>query len=299
MIKLNDRSGFTLAELLIVVAIIGVLSGIAIPVFSTQLEKSREAADLANVRSAYAIVVTAEITGDTTVSRESAGAYYLDVPLRQKQDDWQMALPITLGGVSSTDTEHWRGTPRAGGCCKIKIVSGEVYLYWNGNALATVAGDDGFRMDYFWYRSGSGNEQYLSRLPRDGGRADTKNSVAPIVLNKGDSFSVSIKSALKKGQEGPVCGIFAFYLAEREPEADEKYKAIVDSGWLTEEHFKNGFNPVKNYVNDPTNYYTFDTKGDRITFTITAEEGVTLIVNNNSYENSAMMLNDVIIDRAG
>ena len=45
----RKNKGFTLAELLIVVAIIAVLTAIAIPVFTTQLEKSREATDVANV----------------------------------------------------------------------------------------------------------------------------------------------------------------------------------------------------------------------------------------------------------
>ena len=54
----QNRKGFTLAELLIVVAIIAVLVAVAIPVFSAQLEKSREATDVANIRSAYAEVVT-------------------------------------------------------------------------------------------------------------------------------------------------------------------------------------------------------------------------------------------------
>lgn len=53
-----SRKGFTLAELLIVVAIIAVLVAVVIPVFGSQLEKSREAADLANVRAAYAKVLT-------------------------------------------------------------------------------------------------------------------------------------------------------------------------------------------------------------------------------------------------
>ena len=51
--KLKSDRGFTLAELLIVVAIIGVLVAIAIPIFTSQLERSREAVDLSDVRSAY------------------------------------------------------------------------------------------------------------------------------------------------------------------------------------------------------------------------------------------------------
>lgn len=47
----RSESGFTLAELLIVVAIIGVLVAISIPIFTSQLERSREATDAANIRA--------------------------------------------------------------------------------------------------------------------------------------------------------------------------------------------------------------------------------------------------------
>lgn len=50
----ENKKGFTLAELLIVVAIIAVLVAISIPIFTSQLEKSRDAVSISNIRAAYA-----------------------------------------------------------------------------------------------------------------------------------------------------------------------------------------------------------------------------------------------------
>lgn len=52
----NREHGFTMAELLIVVAIVAVLVAIAVPVFSAQLKNSRLAVDHAAMRDAYALV---------------------------------------------------------------------------------------------------------------------------------------------------------------------------------------------------------------------------------------------------
>ena len=72
----RDMHGFTLAELLIVVAIIAVLTAIAVPVFTTQLEKSREIVDFSNVRSAYSEVVAAAISNDTGSPLKKADGTY-------------------------------------------------------------------------------------------------------------------------------------------------------------------------------------------------------------------------------
>ena len=55
----KEKRGFTLAELLVVVAIIGVLVAISIPIFTTQLEKARRSVDLYNPRAVEAVLVNA------------------------------------------------------------------------------------------------------------------------------------------------------------------------------------------------------------------------------------------------
>ena len=74
----KNKKGFTLAELLIVVAIIAVLVAISIPIFMSQLEKSRESTDMSNIRVAYAEVM-AEATADGLDHRSK------DISLEQKK----------------------------------------------------------------------------------------------------------------------------------------------------------------------------------------------------------------------
>ena len=58
LIMKKGKEGFSLAEMLIVVAIIGVLIAISIPIFTQQLERSKQASDLANMRNAKSVAVT-------------------------------------------------------------------------------------------------------------------------------------------------------------------------------------------------------------------------------------------------
>ncbi len=73
MNKKNNK-GFTLMEMLIVVALIAILVVISIPVFTAQLEKAREATDLANMRGAKALAVASYLVGDDSTFK--AGTTY-------------------------------------------------------------------------------------------------------------------------------------------------------------------------------------------------------------------------------
>lgn len=89
--KKRNQKGFTIMEMLIVVAIIAVLVAIAIPTFNSALTKSKEAADVANLRAAYAEVMMAYMMGDTTTAptaktvKDKAGN--LNVPDNFKSND--------------------------------------------------------------------------------------------------------------------------------------------------------------------------------------------------------------------
>ena len=102
MKKMNNKKGFTLAELLIVVAIIAVLVAIAIPVFTTQLEKSREGVDAANIRSGYAEVLAARLGSGTT-------EFYKTVTIKQQKAGWLTDIDWP-SNLTLTATEPTTGT---------------------------------------------------------------------------------------------------------------------------------------------------------------------------------------------
>lgn len=73
--KKANRKGFTLAELLIVVAIIGILVAISVPIFKSQLKKARIATNQANARTAKSVAL-AEYQSDTDLEGEYAMYWY-------------------------------------------------------------------------------------------------------------------------------------------------------------------------------------------------------------------------------
>lgn len=133
----KNTKGFTLAELLIVVAIIGVLVSISIPIFTSQLEKAREATDAANIRSQYAQVMVEAITdGNAVNGKEKFGA----VELKQKKNKWQSAsLKENLEGVYGQVVGDY---PKAGGTAWVEYDGEKAILHYEGGSSSGISGDN-------------------------------------------------------------------------------------------------------------------------------------------------------------
>lgn len=139
MINFYNKKGFTLAELLIVIAIIGILSGIVVPVFSSRTEKAKEAVDLANVRSAYAEVMKAASFDEKLASnadgvKYAEGRWYVSVPLTQQTYDWQLGEDIKIAGVGPENARNWTGKPSPQGTCLVSYSEEQgVVFAWEYN----------------------------------------------------------------------------------------------------------------------------------------------------------------------
>ncbi len=111
----KNNKGFTLAELLIVVAIIAVLVAIAIPVFTTQLERSREATDLANIRAAYAEAMTDYIANNNTVSKSAS--------IIQKDASWHIDHDLTTR-IDGVEGKYTLGDVVVDGTATVTVTAG-------------------------------------------------------------------------------------------------------------------------------------------------------------------------------
>lgn len=112
--KFTNKKGFTLMEMLIVVAIIAVLVAIAIPTFTSSLNKAKAGVDLANIRSGYAnaqIIAMTEgseakstysLNKDGTVAEGDAGTYKTQSDSKYVAAGTSIAGQFTVGDGSVT-----------------------------------------------------------------------------------------------------------------------------------------------------------------------------------------------------
>ena len=181
-------------EMLIVIAIVAVLISVAVPVLSSQLERSREAVDLANVRSAYAQVSTEALLGNTGVT--------VTVKLKQKQAGWQSVDPVNIGGIvhsnGDEDTDNWKGDAAPDGSCEVSYDETHgVVLTWGGRAAPvnpnypfdtahTQFFDNVLYKTNFWNNGTIGNNalfEFDSRCPNSNYIPQIKNALKANLTN--------------------------------------------------------------------------------------------------------------------
>lgn len=124
MNKIKSSKGFTLMEMLIVVAIIAVLVAIAIPTFTSSLNKARVATDEANIRSGYASVMAEILTnqyGENGSADKVTYELQKDGSVLLKTANAATANPYKCFGNTSGNTE----------------IAGQTVQTWSKNSTVT------------------------------------------------------------------------------------------------------------------------------------------------------------------
>ncbi len=119
MLKRKNRKGFTLAELLIVVAIIAVLVAIAVPLFVGALGKAEDATKDANIRTtrSTAIVYLLENSEKTAAgevwaaptgqgTENNVRAWTVDATISSNGDFTKLVVTPIATGVAKTDKSY-------------------------------------------------------------------------------------------------------------------------------------------------------------------------------------------------
>jgi len=87
---------------------LAVLTAIAIPVFTTQLERSREATDLSNIRAAYAEAMSEYLAQGASAAQSASGT------LQQKSASWQTGNAYLVTRINGSESSYTLPATAAG-----------------------------------------------------------------------------------------------------------------------------------------------------------------------------------------
>lgn len=135
--KNNRTSGFTVAQFLILLAILVLIVIISIPVVQRELERSLESTDFSTARTVYAEFMADILGGDEGAVindipiKQADDTYRVEIyPLAQRIDGWTIRIDNKeIGGIPSSE---WIGTPRRYGACIISYFpnTNKITIHW-------------------------------------------------------------------------------------------------------------------------------------------------------------------------
>lgn len=129
----HNKKGFTLIEMMIVIAIIAVLVSIIIPVVGSSTTKAAAAANAANLRGVAGQVTSGKLLGDFTIN-DGTYTYFAENEILS-----------VLGNIPAPNAEE---------CCDVADETPmRVRVEKNGSATATY---DGYTAEYFSYIAETG-----------------------------------------------------------------------------------------------------------------------------------------------
>jgi prepilin-type N-terminal cleavage/methylation domain-containing protein len=105
----QDKRGFTLIELIVVIAILGVLAAVLVPSVTSQLNTAKSGVVMANAQSAYTAIKLAEAQGET-FEQDDTSSTIADAFLGTLPDNGEYSVNVTGGVVTSIDYEDDTGS---------------------------------------------------------------------------------------------------------------------------------------------------------------------------------------------
>lgn len=134
--KLKKTGGFTLIEMLIVVAIIAILVMVSIPLVNSSLDKARTATDDANERAAKAAALAKYMLSDTEVAPDATGGDTVTYFYNAKTGDVQRT---NNSGITGYNQKEQNGQDAGEGCVQVVITisSGNAVTSWQAADTTT------------------------------------------------------------------------------------------------------------------------------------------------------------------